>query len=497
MDTNSNIPAEKRVVRVDFPNLKEKGFGWDGSFTREDWRKACLDNFLAGKEQFETWQDSWKSEIDQDLRFINFYTHGDEVSFEAKLIYDDGTEKIVGNEIPMLSPWSLDFVGSKLDFIYSREKIIFKHDVLFCGATFNSPVDFVNAEFEGVTSFNNATFVDYSIFSEVKFRRNAYFNHVNFRGNSFFSDALFKNSAYFSEAIFGENAYYNSAKFKEEANFCVSTFCSTVDFGNSSFKRGAYFCEATFVDHANFENATFQNVGHFEEARFLKHTPAFRGCQIDSTRLEFSDDSYFPKTETTEDAIKNISFLKRLADEHGQTDQALNFNAMELRAKRKQVEPKPAAWSFKVATWSYEKLSDYGRSFTRPLIAYLVLFLITLGIGYWCASQTVPATSKCEDDILQVLNTSFKWKCLDYSIKNKDDIELDGYRAAFEFAAYRGSGIIDFSDNDKQTAAVSQRVFGQPIEPGWARAWGILKAIASTALLFLAALGLRNKYRIK
>jgi hypothetical protein len=29
------------------------------------------------------------------------------------------------------------------------------------------------------------------------------------------------------------------------------------------------------------------------------------------------------------------------------------------------------------------------------------------------------------------------------------------------------------------------------------RLWGIFKAIASTALLFLAALGLRNKYRIK
>jgi uncharacterized protein involved in copper resistance len=61
----------------------------------------------------------------------------------------------------------------------------------------------------------------------------------------------------------------------------------------------------------------------------------------------------------------------------------------------------------------------------------------------------------------------------------------------------RAAGILDFSDNGKGTEAVANRLFGQPIEPWWMRIWGVLKAVASTALLFLAALGLRNKYRIK
>jgi hypothetical protein len=56
---------------------------------------------------------------------------------------------------------------------------------------------------------------------------------------------------------------------------------------------------------------------------------------------------------------------------------------------------------------------------------------------------------------------------------------------------------MDFTDTGKQNNVVNCRLFEEPIEPPLMRAWGIFKGIASIALLFLAALGLRNKYRIK
>ena len=56
---------------------------------------------------------------------------------------------------------------------------------------------------------------------------------------------------------------------------------------------------------------------------------------------------------------------------------------------------------------------------------------------------------------------------------------------------------MDFTDTGKQNNAVNCRLFEEPIEPPLMRVWGIFKGIASIALLFLAALGLRNKYRIK
>jgi hypothetical protein len=181
--------------------------------------------------------------------------------------------------------------------------------------------------------------------------------------------------------------------------------------------------------------------------------------------------------------------LKRLSEEHGQTDQALNFNAMELRAKRKQVEPQAAHWSFKTVTWLYEKVSDYGRSFLRPLLGYAALIVCSL-------IMTLPFT----DYSLDVKPVALANRAL-CQPKDKDEaakqLQLTHGRAAFEYAMFRAGGVLDFTDTGKQNNTVNCTLFGQPIEPPLMRAWGIFKGIASIALLFLAALGLRNKYRIK
>jgi hypothetical protein len=224
-------------------------------------------------------------------------------------------------------------------------------------------------------------------------------------------------------------------------------------------------------------------------------TPAFRGCQIDRTRLEFSDNLYFPLKENTEDAVKNISFLKRLADEHGQSDQALNFNAMELRAKRLQTEPNAATLSFSVVTWLYEKVSDYGRSFTRPLASYGILLACTFIFALIHAAINSP--KNCNGENWFPFSDLLRKEMPCAGALPDSQLHLTGYRAAAEYTLYRAAGVLDFSDNGKATDAVARRLFGQSVEPWWMRIWGVFKAIASTALLFLAALGLRNKYRIK
>jgi hypothetical protein len=75
--------------------------------------------------------------------------------------------------------------------------------------------------------------------------------------------------------------------------------------------------------------------------------------------------------------------------------------------------------------------------------------------------------------------------------------QMSGYRAATEYTLFRAAGVLDFADDGKRTTAVNQRLFAQPFEPAMMRVWGIFKAIFSTALLFLVALGLRNRYRLK
>jgi Pentapeptide repeats (9 copies) len=478
MDTNSNISAEKKVVNVEILHFDELGYGPQGKHTRREWRKECLDNLLAGAVAFKAWQDGWKYSINKN---------SSKISFAAKLIYDDGSQSdVLGEEFEKKNPYALDFVGHLFAVALDANNSEFQQPALFVGTTYRGYADFSSVAFSWNADFSSATF-----------NGAAYFNSATFSGHAVFDSATFW-IAYFSSATFSGNAVFRSATFSGNADFSLTTFHRQCRFENAfDAEKKEWTKETIFAGIVDFENVVFKNVGHFERVRFENHTPAFRGCQIDSTRLEFSDDSYFPRNESSDDAIKNISFLKRLADEHGQTDQALNFNAMELRAKRLQIEPKPATWSFRIITWLYEIISDYGRSFVRPLLIYLGLVSITYILALLAAANNSP--QDCKGELWRIFSDMRDngWpSCLSAELPD-DKFKLNGYRAAFEYTTYRAAGILDFSDNDKQTVAVSKRLFNADVEPTWMRFWGIFKAIASAALLFLAALGLRNKYRIK
>lgn len=394
-----------------------------------------------------------------------------DVGFGVTLTYDDGSKLDVLEDLgDRHSPYALDFVG-----------IIFPRELNIDSVAFGQTV-----------LFNYATFSNDANFHSCTFSEKAYFIKTNFSGCLFFHNTRVDLNAYFNGTTFTRNAYFGNATFNSVVDFNDSIFCKTASFRNTTFNVSSNFCRAIFSDNSIFENAVFKNVGHFEGAYFIKSTPSFRGCKIDSTRLEFSDDRHFPKNENSIEAVKNISFLKRLSDEHGQTDQALDFNAMELRAKRLQVG---ARWPIKVVTWLYERISDYGRSFYRPLICYFGLLICTFTIALVHAAFNSPKDCKGEDWRLFSDLARTETLCI-VDVAN-EKFKLGGYRAAFEYSLYRAAGVLDFSDNDKATDAVAYRLFGQAFEPWWMRIFGAIKAIFCTAFLFLAALGLRNKYRIK
>ncbi len=520
MDTNLNISAQKQITSIEILHLDEKSYGPKGTHTRREWRKECLDNLIAGKAIFESWQASWKDEIDEALNA--------RVSFRATIRYNDGT---VSDALPHFvadcSPYAFDFVGCNFPTMLLANSINFLHDVYFSStwfngvnfsdATFNKRVFFNNATFFDLTSYKSATFLNFAIFdksifknfvefSETKFN-DVYFRDSIFYGDAYFCGANFNKFSDFSKSIFDICADFSNTKFKWEARFKNTLFSDSAKFSNAEFCKSVVMNHATFtkdisfnsskfLEHSSFENAVFKSVGHFEKAWFLRWTPSFIGCQIDSTTLEFSGDNYFPQNENSEESIKNISFLKRLSDEHGQTDQALNFNAMELRAKRLHAG---ASKTFKTVTWLYEYVSDYGRSYARPLVWYLGLLACTfsLAVIHAWANSPKDCIGKEWRFFSDLHRKEVTCPVVTLAPDTGGKLQLSGYRAAFEYTLYRAAGVLDFSDNDKSTDAVARRLFGQSIEPWWMRFFGIFKAIASTALLFLAALGLRNKYRIK
>jgi uncharacterized protein YjbI with pentapeptide repeats len=578
METNSNIPVEKKVVSVEILHLDELGYGPQGKHTRQEWRAESLGNLLAGKSIFEAWQNNLISLIDPSLP---------NKSFAAKLIYSNVDIHTVLSDFQIRPAYTFDFVGCIFkkdarfaDYSFQQLTLftgaIFSGSASFYNAIFNKAVDFSYTNFNWYTYFSNAVFKESVKFESTIFHakvelggavfsRDASLHKVRFKGDAglqkvvfngaadfkasvFISDVDFKNIIFnnladFRGSIFCWFTYFENAEFKGVADFRNTTF-KTGDFTKANFDENALFgsvvftgtvkfylakfnkiCrfnndpifdslpETYFWDRVNFENVEIKNIGHFERVHFEGEIPSFLGVDNAKTRLEFSGDEYFNINDISENVVKNLGQLKRLSDEQGQTDQALMFNKFELNAKRSQAKIKTDSLTFfkKLsssnfwfinATYLYNKLSDYGRSFTRPLVAYSCIFLITYFLAIFFAANSSPI--KCSEQMFQYngdIQSDSPVSCLSYSIPqtdpSKDDLKLTGYRAAFEYAAYRASGIFDFSDNGKATDVVTKRVFGTAIEPWWMRVWGIFKSFASIALLFLAALGLRNKYRIK
>ncbi|MDX1914921.1 MAG: pentapeptide repeat-containing protein [Methylophilus sp.] len=466
------VNDNKRIVKVEILHLDELGYGPEGNHTRRQWREECLKYFLFGKDEFLAWQRGW------ELLAKKNRLHAD---FSVVIKFDDNEEDTF-QRVNILSH-ALDFSGHVFEKEANASGYCFLQEVLFDNIIVHRRASFEDATFNEFSWFENAEFKAYAWFQRSTFNKDAWFKRAVFNGQVRFRRVSF-NDACFIQAQFNDQTYFESANFRTGANF---------------------------------ENAQFSNVGHFEWVTFSTLIPSFQGVKIGDTRLEFSDDTYFTQADFTENSIKNISFLKRLADEHGQTDQALNFNAMELRAKRKstwqQLQADPVflkllpflPWRLLVKssyifngnfwfctfTWLYEHVSDFGRSFTRPLFYLVVLFFISYLFGIVSAFENcTPKLTHSRQPIFQEL--AHTNKCL----PDKACISISGYRAATEYSLYRSGNFLDFSDADKNTASVNMRLFGSEFEPWWARIFGFVKGILTAVLLFLTALGLRNKYRV-
>jgi Pentapeptide repeats (9 copies) len=322
-------------------------------------------------------------------------------------------------------------------------------------------------------------------FRQTTFRGSATFNCANFNQNttfnseSNFEDSIFESAASFTRANFGRNALFHSAQFGSAADFVQAQF-----FGPCEFVG------CTFEGRSDYGSASFLTAVHFNSSKFSTSTPEFRGCEIEKTRLKFGEQSAFRIAEQEDNEVQKLSFIKRLADQLGQVEQSLRFNALELSTKRR-IKGKIS--TSKVITWVYEKASKYGQSVGRPLAVYLALLIVTYFLALCCTRTELPKSHYGSWQLQCVIDN------LNFSDPTctAEKTCLTANRAAFEYTLYRAVGVLDFSDSGKATDAVAKRLFNQSIEPCGMCAWGVFKGIASAALLFLIALGLRNRYRIK
>lgn len=563
----------KKVVRVEILHLDDHGYGPNNSMTRREWRNECYSQLKKGPLEFNRWHGNIGG-YNPEYNLI--------CDFSFRAYFEDGTDKFFYLEkhnpcyldfIGLEFIEAFSFEGFVFNWPVNLSFSVFYSDCSFA-LQLHDRLDMQNADFRGRCLFKNVSshstivlkksnfqdliinnfyvqgFLDVSnlhVENDLEVKDTEFGNldarylkvcgsttieRTNFNGTTFLNNSAFREGVRFSDTVrfkaitsFDDAKFFSFTQFEKvefgDVSFNHAHFYDLVTFRQAKFTDSSSFVNATFAGRANFQATLFTDIGRFEAAKFVgsnARIPSFRGVKND-TRLEFSQDSQFTLEDVSDDAIKDLGLLKKLSDEHGQLDQALGFNALELRAKRLNtwqslnVNPTFASifsfqiWHyflrlllifkgefwFCIFTYCYEKLSDFGRSFTKPLFYLFALIIISYLFGLVSAFENSPAFNV--NDRQPIFSELSRRYIFDKS-PNTSLVELSGYRAAMEYSLYRSGNFIDFADNDKNTASINMRLFGSNIEPWWARLFGLLKGLFTAVLLFLIALGLRNKYRV-
>jgi Pentapeptide repeats (9 copies) len=345
----------------------------------------------------------------------------------------------------------------------------FRGDVAgFGSATFTGNTDFSSATFCGNANFMSATFSRYAGFLSTTFTGNTNFSSAAFTGNTDFSSATFCGNANFMSSAFSRYAGFRSATFTGSTNFSNATFRGDVaGFGSATFAGDANFVSATFSRYAGFRKATFRGDGVFTNAE-MKGRTSFDDVnfhappQCFNTKLHEGTTwhgAQWPKAPRgLQQARKFIDAYERLKLEmdrlkkHGDE---LDFFAREQQCRRVLL----GAWrGLPIAIYGF--LSDYGRSYGRPLS----LLAVTVFIG----------AVICSADLVGF------WTPL------LADLDNTGRALGISFSNTLGP-------------------LGKPLMkpevlvdlPNWLKAIAVIQSILGVALLFLFGLGIRNRFRMK
>ncbi|MEA2831614.1 MAG: hypothetical protein QOF22_2362 [Bradyrhizobium sp.] len=287
--------------------------------------------------------------------------------------------------LPDKPPYEINFSNLDFDSGFYVEGFIFVSHCNFHGSTFPdghaTGAWFDNATFGKTASFKNVTFACLSTtFNGTSFHTDADFENATFSG-AYFRGTVFARAAFFYRATV-RFAHFERAVFRGATNFMETrffqgifekaTFSGWVSFQDTIFSAHAHFKDSIFHSSISFVNAQMNGEASFEGTKFYSEPPRFHGAKIHEGSVWRGASWPLPKNVTEAgtfiDAYERLKFemdrLKKHEDE-------LNFFAHELQSRRIYHG---MFRGFPIAL--YGLLSDYGRSYFRPLIWLLVIWVL-------------------------------------------------------------------------------------------------------------------------
>ncbi len=401
--------------------------------------------------------------------------------------------------------------SSRIDFSQFR----FPGDAWFHRATFEGDARFSSATFEGDAWFHSARFEDDAWFHSARFEDDAWFYSARFKGGAWFHRARFKGVAAFHRARFKGDAWFDSARFKAGAQFGRARFKGDAWFDSAMFEGNAEFHLVEFFRNADFGKAQFEKAADFKtievkrafdmaDAAFKTSVPDFIQAHfVENPRL---DNVTPPKLgfwksggSLHRDDPARYRALMRMAEQAKDHDREHVFFKGQMRAERKLGN---GTWFGRMLNRVYDALSDYGRSFVRPLVVLAVVWFVFAGVYGGFAS---PAT--CGQILNPVASAATRLAWLPDWFPDWLPDRLPDWRPDWRPDWHPAGGYLLSMTNSLPAVSAGQRhsiinaqveLFGATTCVPKAVAYlGVLQTLLSVVLLFLAALGLRNMFRIK
>lgn len=248
-------------------------------------------------------------------------------------------------------------------------EVTFRDAAVFSNAVFRAEAIFYQTLFRKSAEFAGADFAKNAVFSGTTFRNTAGFDHAVFRNHSSFAEVVFRNVAFFRAVTFQDFASFDRSEFRASAYFQGAAFRDIAAFSDVHFRRAAMFDNVSFHHQATFNNTAFCGTTSFDKVRFIR-SPDFRDARLPFSttwhNVEWPQSSRDPRT--AREAVEHYAALRHIMDTAKRHDAELDFFVRELGSRRYSG----IASIHRLVISTYLTLADGGRSFGRPLSAWLV-----------------------------------------------------------------------------------------------------------------------------
>jgi hypothetical protein len=393
---NTTNPAGEAGAGCQFPNETE--------FFDIDGKHYCRFHLpMVGDSGEPTAKASWR--LDDHKRFFK------RLNIHARNAIGDGHKALLSGIIfPIGFSPAIVFGARNSIPRTSFEGCTFVKEAKFGSAVFEDVAVFVDTVFEEAANFRSAEFKSQANFEGAKFRKKANFELADFIYIAKFENSDFRHAASFESASFGDWTFFTHAEFHGVCSFDYAAFNNGVFFDSSNFYGRTSFQVRTeqnrhwnarrgFAtnDEANnrqdknfpfidFNGAVFRGRTDFSNRHFLEATdfsnvefaiaPEFHNCKLHQD-TDFSG-TQFKDTKSNHAARAYRTLKLAMGDVRARNEEAM-FYAREQDSLRRR---KDTPWSIKVMSWAYMALSDYGRSYVRPLTV-LTVMTACFAFVYW------------------------------------------------------------------------------------------------------------------